>query len=301
MKRRKTLRYLIAAMSVCAFAITQPLRAGIEEGDNSASPSNASADLTSSGGDKEMKEASKEMKEQKEVSKEEAFRPKEGLYAGLYGGAGYMDTNNYNSNFSSGLFGNGQLGGNWQWVGGVKVGYQWKGWELGDNLSGKGWYLMPAAEFDGFYIGNSQSGSGFTGVATGPMTIAAASTNTGMQLNMGIMTINGLIKLVTPWKFVPYIGMGVGGYYLSASNISQSVAGHGIVNGASTTDGGFVFTPIAGSEYYLTKELSVFVEFKFLYMNNPILNYGTAIGNESMHFGQMLNYIGVLGAKYVFW
>ncbi|TFE70610.1 hypothetical protein [Methylacidiphilum caldifontis] len=301
MKRRKTLRYLVPAISLLAFGVTQPIWAGIEEGDNSVSSSNVSGDLSSSGGDKEMKEASKEMKEQKEVSKEEAFRPKEGLYAGLYGGAGYMDTNNYNSNFSSGLFGNGQMGGNWQWVGGVKVGYQWKGWELGDNLAGKGWYLMPAAEFDGFYIGNSQSGSGFTGFATSPTTIAASSTNTGMQLNMGIMTINGLLKLVTPWKFVPYIGMGVGGYYLSASNISQSVAGRGIVNGASTTDGGFVFTPIAGSEYYLTKELSVFVEFKFLYMNNPILNYGTALGNESMHFGQMLNYIGVLGAKYVFW
>ncbi|WP_244229053.1 hypothetical protein [Candidatus Methylacidiphilum fumarolicum] len=278
--------------------MTQPLRAGIEEGDSAAS---TSTDLSSAGGDKEMKEASKEMKEQKEISKEEAFRPKEGLYAGLYGGAGYMDTNNYNSNFSSGLLGRGNLGGNWQWVGGVKVGYQWKGWELGDNLAGKGWYLMPAAEFDGFYIGNSQSGSGFTGFATGPMTIAAASTNTGMQLNMGIMTINGLLKLVTPWKLVPYIGMGVGGYYLSASNISQSVAGHGIVNGASTTDGGFVFTPIAGAEYYFTRELSLFVEFKFLYMNNPVLNYGTSLGNESMHFGNMLNYIGVLGAKYVFW
>ncbi len=297
MKRRKTLRYLVPAIGLFTLAVIQPLRAGIEEGDSAAS---TSTDLSSAGGDKEMKEASKEMKEQKELSKEEAFRPKEGLYAGLYGGAGYMDTNHYTSNFSSGLIGNGNLGGNWQWVGGVKVGYQWKGWELGDNLAGKGWYLMPAAEFDGFYIGNSQSGTGVTGFGHAGV-FTGFGTNTGMQLNMGILTINGLLKLVTPWKLVPYIGMGVGGYYLSASNISQSILGHGIVNGASTSDGGFVFTPIAGTEYYFTRELSLFVEFKFLYMNNPILNYGTAVGNESMHFGNMLNYIGVLGAKYVFW
>ncbi|TFE67445.1 hypothetical protein [Methylacidiphilum caldifontis] len=233
------------------------------------------------------------------------FHYHSGVYAALYGGGGYLDSDRWNYTDSRGNIGMGNYGGSWGGIGGLKAGYQFKGWKIGHTP----YRITEAVEFDGFYAGYSNPMNGFIGSFTGPV-FNGKSVSPDMQLNVGIMTINDITKLITPYRFAPYIGFGVGGGIVTASNITGLAPAGGFDTTHSSTTGAFVLAEIMGAEYYITDHLSVFIEGKFIYFDSSI-----SIFRNLAHFNVMTNsgataavslsnffqYIGVAGVKYVFW
>jgi hypothetical protein len=255
-------------------------------------------------------------KEVKEVTHEEAFTPKEGLYIGLQGGAAFHESNNShvtatNSNgpwdvtlgkvtdfFPGGpnwLSGN--LGGDTGGVGGLKLGYEWAGTQIGSDPH---WRIKPAIEFDGYWLGHKY-GSGLLGPNLQGITLVkglplVSATNAGgwhNDFDIGILAINGIIKFETPWV-TPYIGAGAAAALVAGNGggvIQQfgptSNLGGGLV---AVTAGGNNDTQLApavqgigGIELDLDKVSSglkgwsLFAEYKFLVIGETDFTHPTAL------------------------
>ncbi|QSR86653.1 hypothetical protein EM20IM_09260 [Candidatus Methylacidiphilum infernorum] len=238
-------------------------------------------------------------------SLDQDFHYHSGVYAALYGGGGYLDSDRWTYTDTQGNIGMGNYGGSWGGIGGVKAGYQFKGWKIGRSP----YRITEAVEFDGFYAGYSNPMNGYIGSFTGPV-FHGKSVSPDMQLNVGIMTINEITKLITPYRFAPYIGFGVGGGIVTASNITGlAPAGVADITHSSTT-GAFVLAEILGAEYYLTDHLSIFIEGKFIFFDSSVSIFKnvesfniitSSAAKASFALSNFFQYIGVAGVKYVFW
>ncbi|TFE70100.1 hypothetical protein A7Q09_04620 [Methylacidiphilum sp. Yel] len=286
--------FLILNFSTLLTLLTLPLMGADFGDDNSVSVENSDP--------KAKEELSKNLKN---LSKIDTFHYHQGVYAALYGGGGYLDSGQWTYTDTKGNIGMGNYGGSWGGIGGLKVGYQYKGWQIGHSP----YRVTEAVEFDGFYAGYSNPMNGYIGTFSGPV-FHGSSVTPDMQLNVGIMTINSLTKLITPYRFAPYIGFGVGGGIVTASNITGIAPVGGFDTSHSSTTGVFVLAEIMGAEYYITDHLSVFIEGKFIYFDSSIsifknLAHFNVMTNTpaqaSFALGNFFQYIGVAGVKYVFW
>jgi opacity protein-like surface antigen len=160
-----------------------------------------------------------------------------------------------------------RLGG----VAGIKAGYTWPGWGEGpgfDNAFGKSsstpldghFKVLPAFEYEFFRTGfNYKAGENFSGTDvrfTADLTAYVLSVNPMVKFQMGF--------------FRPYIGLGIGGAYLTASNAKASASGIGSTNLVGSDDDiVLALQGIVGTEIFVAKNWALSLEYKNLNLINP--------------------------------
>ncbi|CAF0689036.1 hypothetical protein [Candidatus Methylacidithermus pantelleriae] len=271
-------------------------------------------------------------KEVKEVTHEEAFTPKEGLYLGLQGGAAFHESDNShvtatNANgpwdvsvpaggpfFNKDVFPggpnwlDGNLGGDTGGVGGLKLGYEWAGTQIGSDPH---WRIKPAIEFDGYWLGHDYGsalmgplhqgatlfgkgpGPNFGDVLVPPGSVQALNLGGwSNNFDIGILAINGILKFETPWV-TPYIGAGAaaaivasnGGGVIQQFGPTNNLGGAGLTFATAGGNNEVQLAPavqgIAGLELDLDKfssslaHWSIFAEYKFLVIGETDFTHPT--------------------------
>ncbi len=164
-------------------------------------------------------------------------------------------------------------------AGGLKLGY----------VFGNG-VIRPTIEEDVFYNGfqSSQRLQAFNAAGT---TIAGPA-NTNVNVNSVAFMTNFLIRFAPGnQRFQPYIGAGIGGYYGSIGDVNIQVGPNFIPINRSRSNGNFAWQAVAGTDYYFTRTLSGFAEYKYLNYNN--LGGGNNGQFGTTNLGQSLVVFGV--------
>lgn len=252
--------------------------------------------------------AGTEAKDMKEIAPAPQCAPADdGFYVGVYGGANFsQDYGNGHSEYSfPGIGGvavvshstnSDRLGG----VGGIKAGYKFQSTDIGDGFA-----LQPAVELDALYLGTSAHLHSTGNSAA----FGASSTLSTSDLDSGAFFVNGILNLKTPSIVTPYIGAGIGGEYLSASNVKLN---NTILGGVPTptvsssySDDTFAFAveAIAGVNINIASHWDLFTEYKFVAAIDPSFTYNNVyVAGDSLKFNP--DFIGqhliTAGIKYNF-
>jgi len=174
-------------------------------------------------------------------------------------------------------------------VGGLKVGYNFESWDLGMGA----FRIQPAIELEGFYQGCNLNSNYSTSLSIGPDTISGNGYLRG-NLSTGAFFTNGIFRLKTGTIFTPYIGAGIGGEYLSLSNVkaggqySETVSGAPqLVTTVSSGNAGsnlqdeddvvFAAQALAGFDIEIAKHWDIFTEYKYTVGFNPDFDFGTVV------------------------
>lgn len=170
-----------------------------------------------------------------------------GMYFALQGGINayqeYEGTERANIGGSSvALEAKEKVGG----FGGIKWGYGWDGQTV-----------KPALELDAFYNGvdydlEARVNGSRVGSATG-------------RFDTGAFLINGLLRFDTGSTFMPYVGVGAGGWFGQVEDTRISISGLGSARVSSgDTNGDFALQALAGFDWFFNPSTSFFVEYKYL-------------------------------------
>ncbi len=143
---------------------------------------------------------------------------------------------------------------------GITIGAKYAyGWGLKNN-EGEALPFIPSAEGEFLYTGTSLrsnvSGTGVSGTVRADLDVIAI---------LG----NGTLKFQAP-PFYPYIGLGGGFAYIGAEN--ARLAATSITSPTDLGDDGDVVLALQGLlgvEYVLSKQWSLFAEYKYLHLHNP--------------------------------
>lgn len=130
--------------------------------------------------------------------------------------------------------------------GGIKWGYGWDG-----NV------VKPALELDAFYNGadydvEARVAGSRVGSVTG-------------RFDTGAFLINGLLRFDTGSSFLPYVGVGVGGWFGQVEDTRVSISGVGSARVSSgDTNGDLALQALAGCDWFFNPSTSLFLEYKYL-------------------------------------
>jgi opacity protein-like surface antigen len=240
----------------------------------------------------------KDMKEIKATSKTCASDA--GFYVSVFGGANFAQDYGNNRaevsdpsilpNVSLDLRGTNHddLGG----VGGLKLGYNFESWDIGGDFR-----IQPAVELEGFYQGTTVNVDYATSInfggPNGGGVAGNAKGNLHGDLDTAAFFANGIFRLKTGTIVTPYIGAGIGGEYLSLSNVTAggSVSGsYGTMGGPSGSgsvgassnlpsedDVVFAAQALAGVDIEIAKHWDIFTEYKYTVGFNPDFNFGEVV------------------------
>ncbi len=164
-------------------------------------------------------------------------------------------------------------------VGGLKLGY----------VFGTG-VVRPTIEEDIFYNGFQSSLRLQAFNARGALIAGPANTN--VNVNSGAFMTNFLLRFAPGNQhFQPYFGVGIGGYYGSTGDVNLQVGNTSFPIYRSRSTGNFAWQVLAGADYYFTRTMSGFAEYKYLNYNN--LGGGTNGEFGTHNLGQSLVVFGV--------
>ena len=237
----------------------------------------------------------KEVKDPKEMTQTQQFESDAGFYVGVYGGSQFA-TNYVNKNEGvSGGFGSTGTGTNgtndfFGGVGGLKAGYNFQSWRICDSYSLR-W--QPAIEVEGLYLGTHSSDTfGGNGIAA----------NSRTNYTSGAGFVNGILRIKNASPVTPYLGVGIGGEYLTSStDIDTNVAGQGHITGVHGSDFVFAAQALGGFDFAINKHWTIFGEYKFIDAINPNLGGNGGGGSHySYNPDQIQQHVVVAGLKYNF-
>ncbi|MDR1146614.1 MAG: outer membrane beta-barrel protein [Verrucomicrobiales bacterium] len=181
------------------------------------------------------------------------------------------------------------------WAGGLKAGHTW---QLSDD--GQRGLLALSLEGEFIYSGVHDTKLGTPRVSNYPFAGHTVSGKIYQQFNMDILalTVNPVLRLQLG-RFSPYVGVGVGGAYVEAQHkglfATGEIDGRKGTYGFDPTVGGstdtvvFCFQAMAGADFYLSKDISLFLEYKYLGLvgleafKTPVSGYydlGAVYGNH---------------------
>lgn len=164
---------------------------------------------------------------------------------------------------------------------GGQVGYQWA--ELFLNPLHSEWGITPAIELEGSYLGKSKLTSHDMNNNTARLPEHAFLVKYPMKA--GVFLTNTVINLDLPnqSRFHPYVGGGIGGAVVSISNAAAtqlSPAEPGVNHYNSNTkdtDATFAAQVKAGLNVTLYNNLSLFGEYRWLYLSNTSYTFGSTV------------------------
>lgn len=155
---------------------------------------------------------------------------------------------------------------------GIQAGYEWSALDLGDSK----WALKPALELEGIYLGkHSPQG-------TMPVIPRALGTQyVTIPMTAGVFLANAVFSLQTPYssKVFPYIGAGAGVAVVSikdsdSANPSEPGINH-FNSDPNASDSALALQFKAGIKGEITKNLSLFAEYRYLSIYSTSYNFGS--------------------------
>jgi len=225
-----------------------------------------------------------------------------GYYVGAYGGAQFdTDYGNERRNITDnggGSFGAGfnadipfqKTSSGWGGVGGVKIGYNFEPYVVNESLR-----LQPGVEGEALYIGTTSTAQANPGIANGAFTEKTS-------YNSAAWFVNGMLRFKLNCRFTPYIGLGVGGQYITTHSETTS-PGSSPMTGLNGSDVDFAFQGLAGFDYTIFGDWDLFTEYKFIDALGTDIKYTNA-GNSGFDYrfkpDQIQQHLITAGVKYNF-
>jgi len=198
---------------------------------------------------------SKDMKDMKDVKQiaPTVQQSDAGFYIAAFGGVNFdtwygNDRQTITTRTGSTTTSESDINSQWGGVGGVKIGYNFESTQAGFLL------LQPAVELEGMYVGMDASSSA---------NVFAPGNSERFSTNSADTFINGILRFKTGSIVTPYIGLGVGGQYLTTHGQIAPAAG-GPVTGLDTSDWDFAAQGLFGIDVAITDHISLFSEYKFI-------------------------------------
>lgn len=213
-------------------------------------------------------------------------------YTGVFGGGGSSSSINM-SQYGTAFFIEGQGGPlavnafgstNHRNVGlfGVQVGYQWP--ELLTRPFNSPWGLVPAVELEGYYLGKGS----FSGHEINNITDRLPEHDFYVKYPMKtrVFLANAILNFNLPEqhsKFQPYVGVGIGAANISitdAVSLQTAPPEPGVNHYNSRTsdnDSTFAAQAKLGLNYLLNDSISVFAEYRWLYVASSDYVFGSTV------------------------
>lgn len=159
-------------------------------------------------------------------------------------------------------------------LGGLHIGYEWPRHRLGQSS----WAVKPAVELEGIYIGKHSP--------TGEMPVRPQAL--GMQYvtvptTLGLVLANAVATFETPYSkhVLPYVGVGAGMAFVSikgsdSANPSEPGINH-FNSDPDASDSAFAMQFKAGIKAEVTKNLSLFTEYRYLTVDSTSYRFGATV------------------------
>jgi opacity protein-like surface antigen len=233
----------------------------------------------------------KDMKDTKQIT-QAAQESDNGFYIAAYGGANF-DTW-YGDNRQTVTTGTGSTGStnvplnsHWGGAGGLKIGYDFVSFDTGFL----GMRLQPAVEVEGLYIGEDKS---HANNAFGGADSESISTNSADFF------LNGILRFKNNSIITPYVGIGIGGQYITEHG--QIAGPGGNLTGLVTSDFDFAAQGLFGLDVQVCKHISIFSEYKFIDAFGTDAKNASIGGNSTYRFkpDQIQQNLITAGVKYTF-
>jgi opacity protein-like surface antigen len=186
---------------------------------------------------------------------------------------------------------------------GIHFGYEWSGRQIGCDPR---WAILPALEFEGYYLGTQQVG--FLNNLDSTNRLPEHLFDYRAPLNIGVLMPNFLVTLHTPFKIHPYAGFGVGTAIVSNSGATslQLAPPEPGINHFNSNPNVTAWAPAAtcraGLRFDLGNSWYLFAEYKFLAIGATDYTFGPTVYSThppttawSVHYGTMFEHLGVLG------
>jgi opacity protein-like surface antigen len=192
------------------------------------------------------------------------------------------------------------------YLAGGGIGYEWEGFRLGNNPK---WALLPAVEFEGYYLGTRQSGLLNNPTPRIPEHLFDFNTS----VNIGVLSSDLLLTLHTPYHIHPYIGGGLGPAIISnngATSIQLAPAEPGINHFNSSPNASawsLAVTSRAGLRWDIGHSWYLFAEYKFLFINATDFTFGSTVYPThpettpwTVHYSGLFNHTAAVGIGFRF-
>jgi len=175
------------------------------------------------------------------------------------------------------------------------------------------WSLRPAAELEGYYIGRNTLTAGDLVNPTARLPEHDFLVNYPMSAGVGLINAVASFNHANFARWHPYVAGGIGAavvsiVHASSTQLSPSEPGINHYNANSTNTGtAFAAQAKAGLSFDLTPHLSVFGEYRYLYLaeTNYVFGstvYGAHVATSSWNvsIGSQFYNMGVGGIRYMF-
>lgn len=246
-------------------------------------------------------------------------------YAAVFGGGGSFNINNVNQ-VGTALFSDsdggplnvnavGSTGYNGLGLVGVQIGHEWSGHgSCGDCCNdccsgGGGWGLLPAVEFEGFYLGGTQrSDVNNPGTRLGEHRFTVT-----MPMDNWALLANAVVSVQANESIFPYVGIGIGtaNVRLSGADSLQFAPPEAGVNhfdsNPNSSAWAFAAQAKVGVRLALTERAYVFTEYRFLYVGSTTQTFGSTVAPGhvattpwTLHLGDIYHHLGVAGVGFSF-
>jgi opacity protein-like surface antigen len=239
-----------------------------------------------------------------------------GMYLGVFGGGGSSAHSNIRQAGTAFLPGDplnvnatGNSNSHSSGIGGAHLGYKWPKHLLGHG--GSQWYLIPAVEVEGYYLGTTVKGE----LLDPTSRIPNHTFDDSFPMNTGVFLANIIFNFKSDngCRFYPYLAGGVGFSTISISGANSSQinpAEPGINHFNSNTNSSsatFAAQAKAGLGFDVTTHWKFFAEYRYLYLSSSNYTFGSTqypthaqTTNWNAHINSMSYNMGALGIDYVF-
>jgi opacity protein-like surface antigen len=199
---------------------------------------------------------------------------------------------------------------------GAHAGFEWNELTLGNQDSG--WGLRPAVEVEGFYLGGSQAGDLLSPNTPG---VPNHTFRVNLPGSNGVFVANAVFGLKTPLSdsILPYVGAGVGGATMNINNANSEQLNppepglNHYNSNPNASSSALAVTAKAGLRGEIAEHLSLFAEYRYVYLGSSDYTFGSTIGavsaccpnhvpttNWNVSSGAQNYSLGVAGIEYRF-
>jgi len=248
--------------------------------------------------------AGPDTKDMKELRVTPTLQSDAGFYIGVYGGAQFVtDYGNQRQTFTgtpasaaavgipagSNVIPSSSFDSGWGGAGGIKAGYNFESCEVSDELR-----LQPAIEAEALYLGTTSTSTG------GALGFNGSSST---SYNSAAWFVNGILRFKNNSIVTPYLGLGVGGEYVTIHSDATIPATGAHFTGITGNDVDFAGQALAGFDISLSDHWSLFTEYKFIDAvgtDLKVSNYGGTGLDYRFKPDQIQQHVAVAGLKYNF-
>jgi opacity protein-like surface antigen len=192
---------------------------------------------------------------------------------------------------------------------GLQIGYEGSGRAMGGE--GSGWALLPAVEFEGFWLGGATQRANVIDPNNRLNGHVFADT---FPVDSGVFLLNAVLSVQTPSSsLTPYIGVGMGTANISINGADspQVIPPEPGVNHFNSNpdadDWGFAALIKFGVRFNLSERWYVFTEYRLLYVGSTEYEFGSTVAPGhvattpwNVQFGDTIHHLGVAGIGFSF-